>query len=777
MLEEQGWKKIVVLGFPASILPHTFSLPNGIERVIFEDLSLSHLEKTLALIQKKYGPAGLFIHLHPEFRDDLQRGNFFNDNEKVILKQVFFIAKYLKKPLNKAAQSHRSSFLIITRLNGQLGFGIPVISDSIAGGLYGLVKTLNVEWPDVFCRAIDIHPDFGPQETVERIKTEIFDPDSGLVEVGYTKSDRLTLTTEISVDTAVSSNEKTVLKTDNVFLVAGGGKGITAACITELAQRQSATFILLGRTELMIEEPDWIRDCFEDTELKKRCMNVLVAEGEKPTPVKIMNRLKPILATREINATINALSNTNSKVEYVSVDINNEKQVRQALEPIIKKHGGITGLIHSAGVLADKLIEDKTENDFEAVYTTKIQGLKSLLNCVKLDQLKHLVLFSSAAGFFGNEAQSDYAAANDILNKFAHLFNHQFPKCHVVSFNWGPWDGGMVTPELKRLFGERNIKIIPIDVGANIMADEIEHKNKDIVQIVVGSSMIIPKEPGQELKSYRLSRTLELNNNTFLFDHTIGEEPVLPIICAISWMADSCQQLYPGYHFHTCQSANVLKGIVFNQSAAKNYILDINETGKSENGDMTFQVKISSLNASGKPFYHYSATIGLAKSTPEKQFFSDFNLTEKDVLNGDDLYTNGTLFHGPVFQIVKRRINISNSQMTLECQASKPDENKMGQFPVSKFNQYAGDSLLQSLLIWNRHFYDAGSLPLKLEKGEFIRQIPFEKSFYISLKVKKTNQSQLVADIIAHDAEGNIYSRLFNAEATLNKNLNEKFIK
>ncbi|GIT73354.1 MAG: hypothetical protein Ct9H300mP28_31680 [Pseudomonadota bacterium] len=31
---------------------------------------------------------------------------------------------------------------------------------------------------------------------------------------------------------------------------------------------------------------------------------------------------------------------------------------------------------------------------------------------------------------------------------------------HVTSFNWGPWEGGMVTPELKRLFEDRNVEVI-----------------------------------------------------------------------------------------------------------------------------------------------------------------------------------------------------------------------------------------------------------------------------------------------------------------------------
>jgi hypothetical protein len=37
------------------------------------------------------------------------------------------------------------------------------------------------------------------------------------------------------------------------------------------------------------------------------------------------------------------------------------------------------------------------------------------------------VLFSSIVGFFGNVGQSDYAIANEILNKSAHLIKRKYP--------------------------------------------------------------------------------------------------------------------------------------------------------------------------------------------------------------------------------------------------------------------------------------------------------------------------------------------------------------
>ena len=63
--------------------------------------------------------------------------------------------------------------------------------------------------------------------------------------------------------------------------------------------------------------------------------------------------------------------------------------------------------------------------------------------------------------------------ANEVLNKAAYQIKRDNPACHVVSINWGPWDSGMVTPELKRAFAERNMTVIPIEAGAEMLVEEI----------------------------------------------------------------------------------------------------------------------------------------------------------------------------------------------------------------------------------------------------------------------------------------------------------------
>lgn len=776
-MNKQGWKNIVLLRFSDATLKYSQNPHEAISNTYaLKSEKETDLSPLLKQIEQENGVIGSFIHIQPAAVVKSEDQLLTSDLQKTVLKQVFFIAKHLKDSLTKPVKTARNSFLVVTRINGQLGFGDPRYSSPITGGLYGLVKTANIEWKNVFCRSIDIDPDMDEAYAAEHIVTELSDADYRLTEVGYIEDKRSTLIAEVEEQSNEIPARQYTITPDDLFLVSGGAKGVTSSCVKHLSQQRPCKFILLGRSEILENEPDWAIDCHDDMELKKRCMNDFINKGEKPTPVKIMQRLKPIYSSREIKQTLQEIETNGSQVFYLSVDIKDSKELKKQIDRVTKQTGPITGLIHGAGVLADKLIEHKTEQDFDAVYSTKIEGLNSLMSVIPDKQLKHFVLFSSAAGFYGNEAQSDYSVANEILNKYAHHFKYLNPDCHVSAINWGPWDGGMVTPELKTLFKQRNIDIIPIEVGASIMTTELSTVNSEVPQVVIGSSMIVPNETGDDLQTYCTQRQLTVDQNLFLHDHVIGENAVLPIICAISWMANGCEQLYPGYQFIQCNDAKVLKGIVFEKNSPAEYFLEISETYKS-NQEIDFNTKVYSINSKNKQIFRYSSCIKLAQKKRPDTRYAEFNPVEDITKPGIEFYEDGTLFHGSLFRNVKKMINITSQKLTLQCQTPDITTNDQGQFPISNFNPFADDAGLQALLIWAKHQYQAGSLPLSIQQIEIFRQTPFQSEYYVSMDVQSSSQNKLSAIISIHDDQGGLYSRFHGAEAIISKNLNQKFVK
>ena len=194
-LTQSGYQ-VVVLSFPQSIIPTRSVLPSNIKNIILEDLSEEHLQQQLTAIATNCGAIGAFIHIHPIFNAPNNGSVNYFPEEKAVAKQVFFITKHLKKSLNAAAEKGHSCFCIVTRLDGAFGLEHKINFGAIGGGLFGLTKTLTWEWGQVFCRAIDIHPEIDTQNCVKYIQAELHSPNRLITEVAYGTQGRTTMTVE-----------------------------------------------------------------------------------------------------------------------------------------------------------------------------------------------------------------------------------------------------------------------------------------------------------------------------------------------------------------------------------------------------------------------------------------------------------------------------------------------------------------------------------------------------------------------------------------------------
>jgi hypothetical protein len=168
-------------------------LPKTVERSELIDFSENAIQSSLETIEKKYGPAAIFIHLDPA-NDGSEE---FSESEKSIVKTIFLIAKHLKEGLARSAKSGYSAFITVSRLDGQFGLSRSGNVEPVSGGLFGLTKTLNLEWDDVFCRAIDLQPEMNSDQAAKHIFAELSDPNRILSEVAYTENGRYTLAVQI----------------------------------------------------------------------------------------------------------------------------------------------------------------------------------------------------------------------------------------------------------------------------------------------------------------------------------------------------------------------------------------------------------------------------------------------------------------------------------------------------------------------------------------------------------------------------------------------------
>ena len=347
-------------------------------------------------------------------------------------------------------------------------------------GVSGLAKTASREWPDRIVRLV--HMADTQSESIARLVEEL--PGTGGDSEILIRQGEVSSPAEAPVH---ASGNSAAITASDVFLVTGGARGVTASCVVDLALRTGARFVLAGRSALM-DWPTRLPVTSDLVTLRGALLADAKTRGEAVTPRQIDGTARALLASQEVRNTLSQIEAAGSDAVYLPIDISSSTGCARLVTSAREAFGRITGIIHGAGVLADKFIEEKTPEQVEKVFGPKVEGLRDLLNALEPEELRHVALFSSVAARYGNAGQADYAMANEVLNRTARALKMEDPSRTVVSFNWGPWDGGMVSPELARHFAAQGVALLPTDQGTRVFSEMLMTGPDAPVELVVAGA-------------------------------------------------------------------------------------------------------------------------------------------------------------------------------------------------------------------------------------------------------------------------------------------------
>ncbi|MBU6398819.1 MAG: SDR family NAD(P)-dependent oxidoreductase [Verrucomicrobia bacterium] len=265
-----------------------------------------------------------------------------------------------------------------------------------------------------------------PEKTSERLAAELAGLGTGsdVVEVRYAGGKRLLRSLE---PWSPALGAGPAWREGGVYLITGGAGGLGWLVAARLTRVHGARVVLAGRSSLGAE--------------KLARLERLRAEG--------------------------------AAVEYIEADISKAGEAERLVESTVRRHGGIHGIIHAAGILRDGLAREKSRSDFEAVLAPKVAGTWHLVQAARRLKLDAQVFFSSMAGEFGNIGQSDYAAANAFMDRFAAWWSERGQGGVVVSINWPWWrEGGMPLAEGRREWIETASGLKPLATDDGLAALE-----------------------------------------------------------------------------------------------------------------------------------------------------------------------------------------------------------------------------------------------------------------------------------------------------------------
>ncbi|GBL19807.1 hypothetical protein EMGBS3_15130 [Anaerolineaceae bacterium] len=352
------------------------------------------------------------------------------------------------------------------------------------------------------------------------------------------------------------------------------------------------------------------------------------------------------------------------------------------------------------------------------------------------------------AGRFGNVGQADYAMANEVLNKVAQAeFARRGGKCLVRSINWGPWEGGMVTPALREHFAAQGIGLIAHAAGAAAFVAELAgNATAADVEVVIGAGRLDLAAADPALPEHRAEIVVSTQRYPFLRDHMVRGKVVVPLALVVEWFCRAAALARPAGVLRALRDVAVMKAILIGDAEREQPLLLLTTRTRDAH---TVELRIADA-ASGKP--HFTA-------------LADFSFAETKLLNGAvrkgadwrefgfapaGAY-EGRLFHGSKLQVISKLGGWSPAAATLEL-ANLPLAG--GDATAWHVGPALLDGALQAAALWTLQAYGKSSLPLRI--AELVLTRAARKGEKVSCQLAGYEQAGAgtVSDIDCVDAKG-----------------------
>ncbi|MEB3198867.1 MAG: SDR family NAD(P)-dependent oxidoreductase [Candidatus Sericytochromatia bacterium] len=680
-------------------------------------------------------------------------------------------------------QANRGWFVTVARMDGAFGLVDASLPFSpLAGALAGLAKTAAHEWPDTICQAFDLHPGWDDAAAALALVDEITLP--GPSEVALGPNGRFTLVLEPA---GPASARPLSLQPGDLVVLTGGGRGVTAEVAVAIALAYRPVVVLLGRTELPEGEPTWLAQAQDEAAIKRAISD----HSDHPlAPREISARWQEVAAAREVARTLARLAALGVTARYVSVDVRDTQALTDTLASLRQDFGPVRMLVHGAGVLADKAIADKTPAQFDRVFDTKVAGLRALWQALDVQELRHLVLFSSITARVGRLGQSDYAMANEVLNKFARRLSATQPTLRVMSVGWGPWDGGMVTPALKAMFAAEGVGILPLNEGSVWLAAELGRDRPAAPELIVlgptdglrvasenQAAPVVAPAPAEERLQTVMRRDLAVRTHPFMGDHVLNGKAVLPVAIMLEWMVHAASQLRPGAALIGFDDFELLKGVVL-EVEPYGLRFDAGKPVSDPEGQQRVKVELYG-DGRERPLSHTTVLLGADRAAgPERHWSHGWQggLDAWPYFRSVEEAYRSVLFHGPTFHGLLTVDVLGPEGVLGKVQAAGNPQQWM-QAPVRDTwltEPLAIDAMFQMLILWSVETLGAACLPCRVSSFRMYR--PFQApSYSVAVHVTARRVGTVLADVAFLDPSGQLVAEFRGAECTFATGLVEAF--
>ncbi len=594
-------------------------------------------------------------------------------------------------------------------------------------------RSLHLERSDLRVRVIDLATEIEPNDAAQLAIAELAGNEA-IVTVGY-NADKRRLIPQPRLQQPVNYQNRDISWSEqDVILVTGGAKGITAECALALAQSIKVKMAIVGRS-----------------------------------PQSKVARTLERFPKQDL-------------IRYYTCDITDADAVSQLMTTITAELGTVTGVIHGVGVNQPRRVEEVSVEAAVEEVSPKLLGAYNLLQSLAANPPKLFIAFSSIIGVTGMPGNAWYGFSNESLAILLRQFNRHHPETQTLSLAysvWGEVGMGARLGSLKNL--ERmGIDAIPTQEGVNRFV-QLFHYDPGVGQVIIAARLggldtwlpdfspptklrfieeVLHLEPQVELTA----RThLSLERDLYLQDHLWRGSYLFPTVFGLEAMAQATAYILGEEKpaIAVIEDISLKQPIVVDPSQGVTIEIHAEALEVNLQGERRVKVAIRS-EQSNFTSDCFTATLVIKEAKAEAKI--DLKLDRALELNPQiDLYSD-LLFQGSRFQRMGDIYSLTSTNCVFQAETRSPEKLIADSFTINKDSYLIlGDPYLRDVLLQSVQLTIPRDICLPVEIGKielFNNFSSRHNSKIITANLQQREGNEYFSEVFITDESGYVLEKI-----------------
>ncbi len=350
---------------------------------------------------------------------------------KARFNHVTRILSSIAKGLSSSASTDKPRTIIFVQRRAE-------VVDNFDWGYDAFVASLHLERRGVHFRVLSVDESMGSEQLCSAIARETA-TDRACDSAIYVGETRRIARPQVIRRRALTARSQQ-LGADDVVIVTGGARGITAECALALARKTGARMVLAGSSPHPEDAPE---------------------AGNNS----------------EIGNTLERFQHEGLKAEYVQCDVTDPEDVARLVKAARRHKGHVAAVIHGAAVNRPRRANKVSADEGRKEISPKLVGALNLFDALHDDPPEIFCAFTSIIGVTGMPNNAWYAFANQALDRSLGAFAENHPEMTAISIAFSIWEEIGMGAKLGTVEGLAKLgtDAIPVKEGVSRFLDIFEH--------------------------------------------------------------------------------------------------------------------------------------------------------------------------------------------------------------------------------------------------------------------------------------------------------------